>query len=185
MSKALRSLIAMMIFCLVAPSTAHAGTNPGLDRLNGRWKLDWSRSESVDPVMKALEVPWLIRRLAGVVSVYVIFESEDPDCEGCSERLRIVSENPIKNTTRLVVLDGVPRPAVDPLGNESLDEFRWHPETGLEMKRERVLKSGKKARIREQRVVGDDLDTMVSTMTVWVDGEQVASVRRVMTRDPE
>ena len=175
-------LITAAVWCLLVASTVRAGTNPDLDRLNGRWKLDWSRSDPVEPLMVALEVPWLIRRLAGVVSVHEVFEVESPECEGCSVRLRIVSENPIRNTTRIVVLDGVPRPAVDPLGNESMDRFRWIPGQGLEMKRERVLKSGKEARIHERRSVDEDLETMVSTMTVWVDGEERASIRRVLVR---
>ena len=176
-------VIALMLVCLVAAPTLRAESNSGLDRLNGRWKLDWSRSDSFAPVMDALEVPWLLKRLAGIISVQMIIEVEYPECEGCSARLRIVSENPIKNTTRVVVLDGVARPAVDPLGNESLDRFVWHPEYGLEMHRERVLKSGKQARIHERRKVGEDIDTMVSTLTVWVDGEERASVRRILIRD--
>ena len=180
----IQRLLSMLIVSgLFAASVVHAGTNPGLDRLNGRWKLDWNRSDPFEPVMDALEVPWLLRRLAGAVSVHVNFQVEEPECEGCGERLRIVSENPIKNTSRIVVLDGKPRPTVDPLGNESMELFRWNPEHGLEMKRERVLKSGKQARIQEQRSVGEDLDTMMLTMTVWVDGEERASVRRVLVRD--
>jgi hypothetical protein len=174
----------LMLFLVVA-TNVQAGTGPGLDRLNGRWKLDWSRSDRFDPVMEALEVPWLLRRLAGVVSVHVTFAIEPPECEGCGERLQIVSENPIKNTTRVVVLDGVARPATDPLGNESMDLFHWTDEQGLEMLRERVLKSGKAARIQEHRKVGEDYDTMVSTMTVWIEGEERASVRRVLVRDTE
>jgi hypothetical protein len=82
----------------------------------------------------------------------------------------------------VVVLDGEPRPAKDPLGNESIDRFTWSPDHGLEMIRERVLKSGKSARIRERRKVADDRKTMVSLFTVWIDGEERASLRRVMRR---
>lgn len=164
---------------------SQAGPVTELDRMNGKWQLDWDQSDPFDPVMKLLETPWLARRLAGIVSVYVTFEVESAECETCEPRLRIVQENPIRNTTRVVVLDGEPRPAKDPLGNESVDRFSWNPEHGLEMVRERVLKSGKAARIRERRSVAEDLNTMVSFLTVWIDGEERASIRRVMRRIAE
>ncbi|MCP5044911.1 MAG: hypothetical protein GY944_28115 [bacterium] len=45
-----------------------------------------------------------------------------------------------------------------------------------------LLASGKNARIRERRRVEDDLETMISTMTVWVENEQRARVRRVLRK---
>ena len=175
---------AAALLALTAAVT-QAGPISHLDRLNGKWKLDWDQSDPFDSVMKLLETPWLARKLAGVVSVYVTFEVESPECETCEPRLRISQENPIKNTTRVVVLDGEPRPATDPLGNDSIDRFSWHPEHGLEMVRERMLKSGEAARIRERRRVADDPNTMVSLFTVWIDGEERASIRRVMRRIAE
>ena len=153
-----------------------------LDRLTGKWKLDWDRSESFAPAMKALEVPWLVRQMAGLVSVQVTIDVEPPDCQACRPSLHISSENPIKNTSRYVHLDGVSRPFTDVMGNESMDLFTWSADDGMEMIRERVLDSGKLAKIYERRSVNDDLTTMVSTMIVWVDGEERASVRRVLLR---
>jgi hypothetical protein len=167
---------------VLTAGVAQAGPILELERFNGKWKLDWDESDPFDPVMKLLETPWLMRRLAGVVTVYVTFEVEPPECEGCEQRLKILQENPIKNTSRVVVLDGKPRPAKDPLGNESIDRFTWSPKNGLEMVRERILKSGKSARIRERRSVADDLKTMVSFFTVWINGEERATIRRVMRR---
>jgi hypothetical protein len=63
-----------------------------------------------------------------------------------------------------------------------MDSFIWSEETGLEMIRERVLKSGKKAKIIDVRFVEDDLASMVSVMTVFIDGQERAKVRRVLTR---
>ncbi len=180
-----RPLVAMTALGLLSATAAHVGDNPGLENLSGRWKMDWDRSEPVEPVMKALELPWLVRQLAGVVSLHMSFSIQPPECDVCEDRLQIMSENPIKNTTRIVVLDGVARPAVDPLGNKSLEKYRWGPDGRLEMTRTRVLKSGKKALLREQRKVGDYLDTLVSTMTVWIEDKEVASVRRIMIRDPK
>ena len=94
--------------------------------------------------------------------------------------LPIQSENPIKNTQRVVVLDGVARPFTDPIGNQSMDQFTWHAERGMEMVRNRMLKSGKAAKIHERRTVSEDLTMMESIMTVWVDGEQRATVKRIL-----
>lgn len=156
-----------------------------LDQLSGVWRLDWSQSESFGPAMKALEVPWLVRQMAGVIPVQITIEVAPLDCEICSPSLHIRSKNPIKNTSRVVMLDGIARPFTDVLGNDSMDLFSWHPEFGMEMVRERVLGSGKSAKIRERRTVTEDLSTMISTMTVWVEGEERASVRRILSKvDP-
>ena len=185
MLKAGRLLVTQAALCVLVAGSVQAGQPSDLERFNGRWKLDWERSEPMEPMMKVLELPWLLRKLAGIVSVYVSYAVEAPECEGCEPRLRIVLENPIKNTTRVVVLDGEPRPATDPLGNTSLDRFSWNPEHGMKMVRERSLKSGRSARLVDRRRVEDDLKTMVATLKVWVDDEERVSVRRVFIRVEE
>jgi hypothetical protein len=178
-------LVGLTLFLLLAVGGAGAfepADPDSLDRLGGKWKLDWDRSESFGPAMMALEVPWLVRQMAGLVSIQVTIEVEASECEACSPSLRISSKNPIRNTSRQVFLDGVSRPFTDVMGNESMDVFTWDPARGMEMVRERVLDSGKAARIYESRTVTDDLATMVSTMTVWVEGQEQASVRRILSR---
>ncbi|MFT5441037.1 MAG: hypothetical protein ACI8W3_000077 [Myxococcota bacterium] len=178
-----QKIAAALLTAVVLSSTlAQAGKIQDITRLNGRWALDWDQSESFDPAMDALEVPWFLKRLSGVISIYLTLTVEPASCDSCEPRLRIFQENPIKNVTRTVELDGVSRPATDALGNESMDRFTWHPDRGMEMFRERVLKSGKAARIHESRTIADDLDTMISTMTVWIDGEERAKVRRVLVK---
>jgi len=178
----LAALAALTVLSAPGAGAFDPGTPDSLERLDGIWKLDWERSESFGPAMKALEVPWLVRQMAGLVSIQVTIEVTEPECEGCSRSLEIESENPIKNTSRHVMLDGVPRPFTDVMGNKSTDVFTWDPDRGMEMMRERILDSGKSARIYESRTVTDDLATMVSTMTVWIDGEERASVRRILSR---
>jgi hypothetical protein len=153
-----------------------------IDRLTGVWKLDWRQSDSFGPAMKALEVPWLVRQMAGIVTVRIIIEMAPSECGVCNPSLLMRSENPIRDTSRVVVLDGVARPFTDVMGNDSMDLFFWDPENGMVMVRHRVLDSGKSAKIRERRTVTDDLSTMISTMTVWVEGEERASVRRVLVK---
>ena len=149
------------------------------------WRLDWSQSDSFGHAMKALEVPWLVRQMAGIVPVQITIEVAPTECVICDPRLHIHSKNPIKDTSRTVQLDGVARPFTDVMGNESMDQFSWDPEQGMEMVRERVLDSGKAAKIQERRTVTEDLSMMVSTMTVWVEGEERAFVRRILVKvDP-
>jgi hypothetical protein len=177
-------MVVLMLVVLVATSILSPASSEAvvLNDLNGRWKLDWDRSESLEPAMKALEVSWLLRKMAGVISIYVTLAVEPPSCEDCDPSLQIKSENPIKNTERVVVLDGVARPFTDPIGNQSMDQFTWHAERGMEMVRNRMLKSGKAARIHERRTVNEDLTMMESIMTVWVDGEQRATVKRILVK---
>ncbi len=183
--KWLPGLLVPILLLAQFAGAADPSKTDGLDRLNGKWKLDWEQSESFAPAMQALEVPWLVRQMAGLISVQITFAVAPGDCDTCDPSLLIESENPIQNTSRTVVLDGVPRPFIDVLGNDSMDRFRWHPEGGMEMVRERILDSGKAAKIHERRTVDEDLVTMVSTMTVWVDGRERTSVRRILMKvDP-
>lgn len=165
---------------------ARASTAPDpaleLERLNGSWALDWNESDSFEPVMEALETPWLVRRLAGMIDVQINLAVEPPGCETCPPKLRVEQSNPIRSSKRTVALDGVARPGKDPLGNETLDRFSWSPDAGMEMVRERTLRSGKRARIHEKRRVEDDLRTMISLMTVWVDDVEQVQVRRVLRK---
>lgn len=177
--------VASLAFASAFASIVSASSPTDLDRINGRWKVDWKKSDSLDATMKVLEVPWLFRKLVGVVPVHETIEVQPPGCEGCEPSLRIHSQNPVKDTDRVVFLDGQSRPHVDPLGNESMDRFTWSEEHGMEMTRERVLKSGKSVKIYERRTVTDDLQTMVTQVTVWVDGKEHGTTRRVLTKDPK
>jgi hypothetical protein len=132
--------------------------------------------------MKALEVPWLMRRLAGVASAHVTLQLQPSDCGACPAKLRIVEESPISTTEFVATLDGVSRPGVDPAGNETVDEYRPSGAAGIELIRTRRLSSGRSARIREVRAPGETSDTLDSILTVWVDDEQQAMVRRVFRR---
>jgi hypothetical protein len=172
----------LVISAVPAEEVAAFDPTLDLDRLNGRWTIDWKASDSFEPVMDALEVPWLLRRLAGVVKAYITITVESPPCDTCNPSLRIEQESPVRDSSRVVRLDGVARPSKDPLGNETVDRFDWTPETGMELIRVRTLGSGRTARILERRVVEDDLRTMVSTMTVWVDDVERAQVRRVLRK---
>ncbi len=179
------SVIAMLALCLCGSAAFSSNTSdPALDleRLEGTWKLDWDESDPFEPVMKALEVPWFLRKLVGVIPVQINIEVRPPSCDACSPQLHVEQRNPVRQSERTIELDGVARPAVDPLGNETVDKFTWSPESGMEMFRERTLGSGKSARIHERRKVEDDLRTMVSTMTVWIDDVEHATVRRVMRK---
>ena len=82
----------------------------------------------------------------------------------------------------LVTLDGTPRPGKDPRGRDTMDRYTWASERGLEMIRELELPSGSHARLRETRDLGDDSDTLVSRLAVWVDETQRASVYRTFER---
>ena len=156
----------------------------GPDRLDGAWKLDWDRSESFEPAMKALETPWLLRRLAGIARVGLELRAlpTAADCEGCSEKVLITLSTPISDKEVEVILDGMPRPGEDPRGRATVDRYTWTSDAGLEMIREVELPSGKQARIIETRNLGDDADTMISRLMVWVEGSERASIERIFVR---
>jgi hypothetical protein len=170
------------ILLVVLLTGGSARAEADLSELDGRWKLDWDRSESFEPVMKALEVPWLMRKVAGVASVYVILQADAIECDGCPPTVRITEESPFATNAFVAVLDGEPRAGKDPAGNETLDRYVAVGGSGIELIRTRMLGSGRAARIRELRTPGADPDTMHSVLTVWVDEDEQASVRRVFER---
>ena len=175
----------LVIALLLATTLASAADAPaGPARLDGHWKLDWDRSGSFEPVMKALETPWLMRRLAGIARVGLELRAirTPSDCEKCPEKVMVTLLTPISNSEAEAILDGQPRPGEDPRGRATLDRYSWTSERGLEMIRELELPSGNQARLIEIRNLGADSDTLLSTLTVWIDGSLQASVERTFIR---
>lgn len=168
---------------VVATSSLAAATTPeGPARLDGRWELDWDRSGSFEPAMEALEVSWFLRKLAGVARVGFEMRARPAKREGPTEGILVKQITPLSTSEVVVLLDGVARPGKDPTGRDTLDRYTWTSERGLEMIREFDLPSGAKARVREQRRLGDTPETLESVLTVWTDGVERASVRRVFRR---
>ena len=89
---------------------------------------------------------------------------------------------PISTKEVEIILDGKPRPGEDPRGRPTLDRYSWSSDRGMEMIRELELPSGSQARIRETRILGADPNTLLSELTVWVDGTERASVKRTFIR---
>jgi hypothetical protein len=180
------SLLAIAL--LFSSSLATAADAPvGVAHLDGEWKLDWDRSDSFEPVMKALETPWLLRRLAGIARVGLELRAvaTPTDCTECAAKLNVTLSTPISSNAVEVTLDGKPRPGEDPRGRATLDRYTWSSDTGLEMIRELELPSGSKARLREIRSVGADPDTLLSRLTVWVEVAERASIERTFIRSSD
>lgn len=176
---------ALVIALMLSSTLATAADIPlGPTRLDGRWKLDWDRSESFEPVMKALETSWLMRKLAGVarVSLEMRVVATPIDCEECAEKVVLTLSTPISTQEIEVTLDGEPRPGEDPRGRVTLDRYTWKSDRGMQMIRELELPSGSQARLVETRNLGVDSDTLLSRLTVWVDGSERASIQRTFIR---
>ena len=179
-----KTFLLMIAFILSTSSPIAADAPTGPARLDGEWKLDWDRSDSFEPAMKALETPWLMRKLAGIARVGLELRAVAPqtDCEECAEKVVVTLSTPISTKQVEVILDGKPRPGEDPRGRATVDRYSWTSEDGMEMIRELELPSGSQARIVEVRNLGVDPDTLSSRLTVWVDGSERASINRTFIR---
>lgn len=181
------ALVLLLAFSTTLSFASDADFQTGPARLDGEWKLDWNRSDSFETVMKALETPWILRRLAGIarVSLELRATTTPADCDECVESVIITVDTPIASKEVEAVLDGKPRPDKDLRGRPTLDRYRWTSEKGLELIREFKLPSGSQARILETRNLGADPDILLSQMTVWVDGTERASITRTFVRTGE
>jgi hypothetical protein len=176
----------LLTIAIILPSTlATAADGPsGPARLDGNWKLDWDRSDSFDPAMRALEASWFLRKLAGVARVGLEMRAVavPSNCDECAEKITVTLNTPISNKEVEAILDGEPRPGEDARGRATVDRYTWSSEDGLEMIRELELPSGSQARMVEIRDLGEDPDTLSSQLTIWVDGSERASVKRMFIR---
>jgi hypothetical protein len=172
---------------LVAPSLAIATNLEDPSRLDGEWRLDWDRSDSFEPVMKALEVSWLLRKLAGVARVGLELRAVPlaEDCGACVREMLVTLKSPLSDAEVRIFLDGVARPGKDPRGRDTLDAYTWTKAGSLEMDREVELPSGKQARLLETRSIDSDPNTLNSTLVVWVDGIKQASITRAFERQSD
>lgn len=186
--KSSSAVLALLALCLVASlvgsglSDAHAatGSERDLSAFHGRWRLDRDASDSFEPVMEALEVSWLLRRLARVATAELSFEppAEAP-CDTCPTHLVATLESPVRTATFSIITDGKSRPAEDPAGNAVEDRYS-EPQPGeLLLERERKLPSGKQATIQDRRHVDPESGHLLSTLTVRIDGELRVTSNRV------
>jgi len=134
--------------------------------------------------MTALETPWLLRRLAGIARVSLEWRAATvpTECDECVDKVMMTLHTPLSSKEVEIILDGQPRPGEDPRGRATSDRYSWTADGGMEMIRELELPSGRQARILETRKLGADPDTMLSEMTVWVDGTERASINRTFIR---
>jgi hypothetical protein len=176
----LRNALAVLVAGLLVPALLHADVPD--QNLNGTWRLDWDRSESFAPALKAMEVGWFMRSLAGVARVNVGIRSIPPECETCPNALEIVFSTPIATNSEVVFLDDEPRPGTDPQGNSTMDRYTRTDDGGVKMVRETTLPSGKQARLVETRTLGDAENLMLSHLVVFVEDERKASVHRTFVR---
>lgn len=184
----MRSLILVaVVLSLVVPSQAMAANPDDPSRLDGEWRLDWDRSDSFEPVMKALEVSWLLRKLAGVARVGLELRALPlaEDCGECVRDMIVTLRSPLSDDEIQISLDGVARPGKDPRGRETLDAYTWTDDGALQMSRKVELPSGKMARLLESRRVDSDPNTLISTLDVWVEGTKKASVTRAFARQDD
>ncbi|MCP5068224.1 MAG: hypothetical protein GY946_16805 [bacterium] len=155
----------------------------GLGELRGRWKLDREASDSFEPVMKALEVSWWVRQIAGVGSVYLTLDpASSEDCGKCPVRVSVTEETPVRTTEFEIVLDGVERPGADPAGNTTHDRYTTPQASEVVLERRRILPSGRSMRLREHRSIGADSGIMESTLKVWIEDKLEVTSRRVFNR---
>ena len=177
-------LTVLLVLSTAVATAADADRPAGPARLDGEWKLDWDRSDSFDPAMKALEASWFLRKLAGIARVVLEMRAVAVpiNCDDCVERITVTLNTPISNKEVEAILDGEPRPGEDARGRATVDQYTWSPEDGLRMVRELELPSGSQARMVETRDLGGDRDTLSSQLTVWVDGSERASVKRTFIR---
>ena len=184
MKTSAKALLFTIAFIVSTSSLVAADMPIGPARLDGEWKLDWDRSDSFDPAMKALETSWFLRKLAGIARVGLEMRAvaPPPDCDECAEKVVVTLSTPISTKKVEAILDGKPRPGEDARGVATIDRYSWTSKTGLEMIRELELPSGSQARIVDVRDLGVDPNTLSSQMTVWVDGSERASVKRTFIR---
>ena len=179
-----KRLLTTLLLFLVMPSWGIASGRDDPARLDGVWRLDWDQSDSFEPVMKALEIGWLIRKLAGVARVGLELRAVPlpEDCQKCVRDMLVTLKSPLSKDEVRVTLDGVARPGKDPRGRDTLDAYRWTKEGALEMDREVVLPSGRQARLLETRSLDSDPDKLISRLVVFVEGSQEASITRIFER---
>ena len=99
--------------------TTGSATDAASDAYVGIWLLDLEASDSIEPLMRAMEAPWIARKLANAMTPTMIIT---PLAEG---GLRMINENPISKTDQELPADGVKRARKDPLGRKVVSSEMW------------------------------------------------------------
>lgn len=85
----------------------------------GVWILDRDASDPIGPLMKLLDLPWIARKVADVMTpILTITVLGDGS-------LRMVNENPIQTTDRKMPADGIEREREAPAGRRVVSSEVW------------------------------------------------------------
>ncbi len=102
-----------------ADSTHVADVNPASNYV-GVWLLDREASEPIGPLLKLMEVPWFVRKMAAVVTPTLTISTPGDG------RLRMINQNTIRSTDRAIVADGSERETEDALGRKVIESATWN-----------------------------------------------------------
>jgi hypothetical protein len=86
----------------------------------GVWILDRDASDSIAPLMEAIDAPWIARKMANVMTPTLTISLLGDD------GLRVVNENPIRNSDQDMPADGIDRERTDPLGRKIVSKESWN-----------------------------------------------------------
>lgn len=137
------------------------------------WRLDSELSDSTAELLKSLEVPWPMRKIAAVFTPTLVIH----DLEGS---LEISSRSPMGARVNRIWGDQQLRDGEDIMGRPFKESSRWTGDAELTIDRSVELKSGRIATLRILWTV--DATTLMSTTLAVVPNQPEISVRRVFKR---
>jgi hypothetical protein len=172
------ALCLSMCLWVAASDPALADETGGLpESWTGEWRLDRDRSDSPEPMMKALEVPWAMRKIALVFSPSLAIGT-------AGDAVELTVQGPFGDRVDRFYGDGVERAGRDQMDRSYRESSRWRPQARLVVVRHLTLKSGRIALIETTWRMADRV--LTATSVVRIADEPEVQVRRFFTaREPE
>jgi hypothetical protein len=137
------------------------------------WRLDSELSESNEKMLKTLEVPWLVRKIAVVFVPTLVISAQDGVLE-------VSSKSPFGDRVNRIHGDQKMRDGEDRLGRPLHESSRWTAGGELIINRNIELKSGRIAKLQTRWVLSDA--TIIATTRAVIADEPAIEVRRVFER---
>ena len=119
------ALVALLALLLLSSSTAANDLSKGSsgeargEVWVGTWLLDREASDSVEPMLVAMRAPWIARKAAAVMTPTMTITALEHG------GLRVVNDNPIRQTDEEIFVDGVARERRDALDRKVVRSAAW------------------------------------------------------------
>ena len=138
--------VSLLAFLLLLGGGAHAGDTSRPDAvaksdLTGVWLLDLEESDPIEPMLEAMDAPWIVRKMAPMMTPTMTITALPHG------GVRVINDNPIRTTRQEIFVDDTFREREDPLGRKVVSKASWNERGALVVSQKNYVEEDRSVQI--------------------------------------